>query len=64
MERLYPKQYDKRKELKKITASIICSFIDLVNILVQCPNDKSRQEKLNDIQLLFINLHHVINEFR
>merc|ERR1719427_1829009 len=35
--RLYPQKYDKKVELKKLVASIICNFIDLLDILVESP---------------------------
>jgi hypothetical protein len=34
----------------------------LVN--VQCPESGKREEKIEDINLLFIHMHHLINEFR
>lgn len=62
--RLYPREYDHKKELKKINASILVNFLDLIDVLVQCPNHKMREEKCNDILTLFINFHHLINELR
>jgi hypothetical protein len=31
---------------------------------VQCPESGKREEKIEDINLLFIHMHHLINEFR
>lgn len=63
--RLYPKsEYDHRKELKKINASILVNFLDLIDVLVKCPDTEKRVEKCNDLATLFINFHHLINELR
>lgn len=63
--RLYPKtEYDHKKELKKINASILVNFLDLVDVLVKCPDTDKRIEKCNDLATLFINFHHLINELR
>ncbi|CAK8696947.1 unnamed protein product [Clavelina lepadiformis] len=62
--RLYPEVYDKREELKKINVSILCNFLDLLDILVKCGVSQGRDEKIEDLNMLFINMHHLINEFR
>lgn len=63
--RLYPKsEYDHKKELKKINASILVNFLDLIDVLVKCPDTEKRMEKCNDLASLFINFHHLINELR
>lgn len=63
--RLYPRgEYDHKKELKKINASILVNFLDLVDVLVRCPDSDKRIEKCNDLATLFINFHHLINELR
>lgn len=63
--RLYPKtDYDHKKELKKINASILVNFLDLIDVLVKCPDTDKRIEKCNDLATLFINFHHLINELR
>lgn len=40
------------------------NFLDLLDILIHCPDSPKRQEKIDDISLLFIHMHHLINEFR
>lgn len=40
------------------------NFLDLLEILIKCPNSVERDRKLDDIQVLFINMHHLINEYR
>lgn len=62
--RLYPRGYDHKKELKKINASILVNFLDLIDVLVRCPDTEKRIEKCNDLATLFINFHHLINELR
>jgi len=62
--RLYPEHADKKKELKKLVISLLCSFLDLLHILVESPSSPDREEKLDDMNILFINIHHVLNKFR
>lgn len=64
IERLCPDGTDKLAQMKKLNHSIFVSFLDLVDILINCPESPRREEKISDLQLLFINLHHLINEFR
>lgn len=64
LRRLYPREYDHKKELKKINASILVNFLDLIDVLIRCPDTPKREEKCNDIQLCFITMHHLINELR
>lgn len=54
LRRLYPREYDHKKELKKINASILVNFLDLIDVLIRCPDTPKREEKCNDIQLCFI----------
>lgn len=63
--RLYPRgEYDHKKELKKINASVLVNFLDLIDVLIRCPDTDKRIEKCNDLATLFINFHHLINELR
>jgi len=63
--RLYPQNnFDHRRELKKLNHSVVVNFLDLIDILIHCPESQKRQEKIDDINLLFIHIHHLINEFR
>jgi len=64
LRRLYPREYDYKKEMKKINQSINVNFLDLIDILILCPDSSKREEKCNDLKLLFINFHHLINELR
>lgn len=65
IKRLYSgKDVDRKKELRKLNHSILLNFLDLVDILIKCPESSKREEKIEDINLLFIHMHHLINEFR
>ncbi|KAE9548522.1 hypothetical protein FO519_008265 [Halicephalobus sp. NKZ332] len=65
--RLYGKfstMNDIRIEMKKINNSIMAAFLDLVQILIDCPESKDRGEKLEHLRTLFLNFHQLINELR
>jgi len=62
--RLYPLHFDRRRELKKLNLSLLANFLDLLDLLVQCPDSHRRAEKVEDLTLLFIHIHHLLNEFR
>jgi len=62
--RLYPHNYDHKRELKKLNFSILVNFLDLLDILIKAPDSQRRVEKIDDLTLLFIHMHHLINEFR
>jgi mediator of RNA polymerase II transcription subunit 7 len=62
--RLYPQHFDRRKELKKLNHSLLVNFLDLMDLLVSCPDSPRRTEKIEDLSLLFVNMHHLLNEFR
>ena len=64
LRRLYPANCDRKKELKKLNQSILCNFLDLLDVLIRAPESRKRTEKLDDLSLLFIHMHHLINEFR
>nr|XP_034191214.1 mediator of RNA polymerase II transcription subunit 7 [Osmia lignaria] len=64
IKRLYPQHFDRRRELKKLNHSLLVNFLDLIDLLVQCPDSPRRAEKVEDLSLLFIHIHHLLNEFR
>ncbi|KAM3613076.1 uncharacterized protein V6R79_019716 [Siganus canaliculatus] len=64
IERLHPMQFDHKGELKKLNMSILVNFLDLLDILIKSPGSIKREEKLEDLKLLFVHLHHLINEYR
>ncbi|VDM97751.1 unnamed protein product [Thelazia callipaeda] len=64
MQQLFSSNGDWRSELKKLNRSTIAAFLDLLDILIRCPSHPERLEKINNLRLLFINMHHLINEYR
>jgi len=63
--RLYSaKDVDRKKELRKLNQSILVNFLDLLDILIRSPDSPKRDEKIEDLNLLFIHMHHLTNEFR
>lgn len=62
--RLIPQHFDRRKELKKLNHSLFVNFLDLVDLLVNDPDTPRRTEKIEEISLLFVHVHHLLNEFR
>lgn len=63
--RLYSaKDVDRKKELKKLNHSVLVNFLDLLDLLIKSPDSEKRAEKISDLNLLFIHIHHLINEFR
>ena len=58
------KDVDRKKELHKLNHSILVNFLDLIDLLIKAPESPKREEKIDDINLLFIHMHHLINEFR
>jgi mediator of RNA polymerase II transcription subunit 7 len=38
--------------------------LDLIEILIKNPDSAKREEKIEDLSLMFIHMHHLINEFR
>ncbi|KAJ8406087.1 hypothetical protein AAFF_G00309750 [Aldrovandia affinis] len=64
IERLHPMQFDHKRELKKLNMSILVNFLDLLDILIKSPGSIRREEKLEDLKLLFVHMHHLINEYR
>ncbi|XP_070552500.1 mediator of RNA polymerase II transcription subunit 7-like [Ptychodera flava] len=64
IKRLHPQVFDHKKELKKLNHSILVNFLDLLDILIMSPGTGKREEKLSDLSLLFIHMHHLINEYR
>lgn len=61
---MYPLHFDRRRELKKLNQSLLVNFLDLLDLLVHCPDSPRRTEKVEDLSLLFIHIHHLLNEFR
>lgn len=62
--RLIPNHFDRRKELKKLNHSLFANFLDLIDLLIHFPDSPRRTEKIDDLSLLFVHIHHLLNEFR
>ncbi|KAF9122128.1 Mediator of RNA polymerase II transcription subunit 7 [Mortierella sp. 14UC] len=63
IEQLYPKgDIDRVKELKKLNHSAIFNFLDLVHVLSTSPSEFAT--KVDHIRVIFINMHHILNEYR
>lgn len=62
--RLYPSNYSHRTELKKLNFSVLANFLDLLDILIKNPGSEKRSETLRHISDIFINMHHLVNEYR
>ncbi|KXJ79402.1 hypothetical protein RP20_CCG001096 [Aedes albopictus] len=59
-----PQPFDRKKELKKLNHSLLVNFLDLIDLLVHNPDSPQRAEKIEDLNLLFVHIHHLLNEFR
>ncbi|XP_037949064.1 mediator of RNA polymerase II transcription subunit 7-like [Teleopsis dalmanni] len=64
IKRLIPIHFDRRKELKKLNHSLFVNFLDLIDFLIQFPDSPRRTEKIEDLSVLFVHMHHLLNEFR
>ncbi|XP_030381916.1 mediator of RNA polymerase II transcription subunit 7-like [Scaptodrosophila lebanonensis] len=64
IKRIVPVHFDRRKELTKLNHSLVVTFLDLLDTLIMCPEHPKRREKLDHINLLFVQMNHLINELR
>lgn len=64
IKRLYPQHFDRKKELKKLNHSLLANFLDLIDLLINSPDSPRRTEKIDDLTLLFVHIHHLLNEYR
>ncbi|KAH9283423.1 Mediator of RNA polymerase II transcription subunit 7-B [Echinococcus granulosus] len=62
--RIYPQTCSRKAELKKLNFSILANYLDLLDIITRDPSSLRRKEKLDHIGQLFINMHHLLNEYR
>ncbi|XP_074429649.1 mediator of RNA polymerase II transcription subunit 7-like [Larus michahellis] len=63
IERLHPMQFDHKKESRKLNTSILVNFLDLLDTLIRSPESIKPEEELEDLKLLFVHVHHLINEY-
>ncbi|KOS22199.1 Mediator of RNA polymerase II transcription subunit 7 [Escovopsis weberi] len=57
-----PTNYDRAFELKRMAKSILLNFLELAGVLAHNPPDA--EAKIADIRTVFINMHHILNEYR
>lgn len=53
---------DRSRELTRLVYSLLLNFLELADILAQDPRDAP--QKLEDLRTLFLNAHHLVNEYR
>ncbi|PTB65539.1 MED7-domain-containing protein [Trichoderma citrinoviride] len=56
------KHYDRAFELKRLVKSLLLNFLELNGVLARNPADA--EAKILDIRTIFINIHHILNEYR
>ncbi|PIC54573.1 hypothetical protein B9Z55_003771 [Caenorhabditis nigoni] len=64
VEQYYVDKNNWKAEMKKLNRSAIAAFFDLLEILIRAPDHPARDKKMVDLHTIFINMHHLINEFR
>ncbi|OAR05659.1 hypothetical protein LLEC1_06650 [Akanthomyces lecanii] len=56
------KHYDRAFELKRLSKSLLLNFLELTGALSRSPSHA--EAKVQDLRTLFINMHHILNEYR
>ncbi|KAG9405300.1 Mediator of RNA polymerase II transcription subunit 7 [Aphanomyces cochlioides] len=60
--KLYEPTHNVKEEMKKVNRSLMFSFLELIDVLIMNPTKFNA--KLDDIELLFLNMHNLINAYR
>lgn len=53
---------DHIEELKKLNKSLLYKFLELIDFLIYSPQDYKK--KVEDVELLFVNMYHLLNCYR
>ncbi|KKA28784.1 hypothetical protein TD95_002864 [Thielaviopsis punctulata] len=56
------KHFDRAFELRRLSKSVLLNFLELMGHMSLDPH--LAEDKINDIRTLFINFHHMLNEYR
>ncbi|KAI1116546.1 mediator complex, subunit Med7 [Nemania sp. NC0429] len=56
------KHFDRATILKRLAKSLVLNFLELAGLLATYP--QGAEDKITDLRDLFINFHHLINEYR
>ncbi|EHK44660.1 uncharacterized protein TrAtP1_002770 [Trichoderma atroviride] len=56
------KHYDRAFELKRLAKSLLLNFLELTGVMARSPADA--EAKIKDLRTIFINMHHILNEYR
>ena len=58
------RQPHRQAELKRLMWSSIAKFFEILECLIRNPGAEQRTELAADLQLIFINFHHTVNQYR
>ncbi|OQV22267.1 hypothetical protein BV898_03770 [Hypsibius exemplaris] len=55
---------NQQQQLKRLMWSAISKFFEVLDCLIRDPSSEQRTELTADLQTIFINLHHTVNQYR
>jgi mediator of RNA polymerase II transcription subunit 7 len=61
---LYPSAGDPVAELRRLVRSLAFNYVQLLDVLCNSGDTAAAQIKIADIELLFVNAHHLVNAHR
>ncbi|KAI7861785.1 MED7 protein-domain-containing protein [Spinellus fusiger] len=63
VKQLFPSEsIDRVQELKKLNRALIAQYLSLLDVLVHNPDEFGK--RIENISTIFINMHHILNEYR